>query len=114
MSYVIKAGASNIRFWELGFVNCPVQSTSPSPPCPLRFTGIFFGFPAIGLNLLTALPFFSALSLLAEGKRGALQVVCLAFWGLFVVYSLPLSWHGVFVCVCRVHMICAPELWLGR
>lgn len=53
----------------------------------------------MGLNLLTFLPFFSALSLLAEGKRGAVQVVPLALWALFVVCFQPFSpEHGVHVC----------------
>lgn len=30
------------------------------------------------------------------------------------LFSTPLSWHGVFVCVCQVHMTCASELWVGR
>lgn len=53
----------------------------------------------MGLNLLTFLLFFPALSLLAEGKRGAVQVVPLAPWALSVVYFQPFSpEHGVRVC----------------
>lgn len=51
--------------------------------------------------------FFPALSLPAEGKREALQVVPLVIWAYFVVYFLLFSEYCVYVYVC---MICASEL----
>lgn len=81
-------------------MNFPVvQRTLLSPPFSLRFSWRFLWVPCSRTEStnLSAL-FFSALSLLAEGKRGALQVVLLALWGLFVVYCPPLPpGHGVCV-----------------
>lgn len=77
---------------------------------PLRVSCHSFWLPTIELNLLTFLPFlfFPALSLPAEGKQEALQVVPLVIWAYFVVYFLLFSEYCVYVYVC---MICASEHW---
>lgn len=101
----VNTGGKDSGNWAL-WTTQSFREPLPFLHVPWGLAGIFFGLPAIGLDLLTSL-LFSALSLLAEGKRGAFQVVPLALWALYVVFSLPLPpEHGV--CVCAF-LICASE-----
>lgn len=96
-----------VRILEAGLCELPLfGGPLPLLHVPWGLAGIFFGFLAVGLNLLTSLPFFSCSFSPCRRKArspsgcasGPLGPFCCLF------FTAPPPGH--------VHMICASELWL--